>query len=145
MAQQIGRSLLIKRGDGATPEVFTTLCGLLARSFSINNNMIDVTVPDCITPAGKVTESMVYGVQSLSFTGSGLFDNDAAGIAFMNAARNQSTGNWQIIIPGWGTFQGPFVIESVSFSGDKDGNEGFTATWRANPTTASPISFTAEV
>lgn len=145
MAQQIGRGLLIKRGDGATPEVFTTLCGLLARSFSINNNMVDTTVPDCITPTGKVTESMAYGVQSIQFTGSGLFDNDAAGIAFLNAVRNQTVGNWQIVVPGWGTFQGPFVIEGTTISGDKEGPEEFTGTWRASPTTTAPISFVAEV
>jgi TP901-1 family phage major tail protein len=140
MAQQTGRGLLIKKGDGGTVEVFTTVCGLLARSFSVNNNTVDVTVPDCIVPTGRVIESMVYGVQSLQFSGSGLFDNDIVGKAVSNAALNQTLSNYQIIVPGWGTFQGSFIIESLSFSGDKEGNLEFEATWRLS----GAVTFTAE-
>lgn len=139
MAQQTGRTLLIKKGDGASPEVFTTVCGFLARSFTINNNLVDVSVPDCITPDNPVVQTMVYGVQALGFNGTGLFDNDAVGKAVANAARSQTTSNYQIIVPGWGTFQGAFIVETFNFSGDRDGNMEFEATFRANGT----ISFTA--
>ena len=139
MAQQTGRTLLIKKGDGASPEVFTTVCGFLARSFTINNNLVDVSVPDCITPDNPVVQTMVYGVQALGFNGTGLFDNDAVGKAVANAARSQTTSNYQIIVPGWGTFQGAFIVETFNFSGDRDGNMEFEATFRANGT----ITFTA--
>ena len=138
MAQKSGRELLIKMGNGAVSETFTTICGFDARSFVLNNNFVDTTVPDCNTPSGTVYESGVYGVQSLVFSGSGKFDNDTAGLALANAARLQSTNsgysglNYQVIVPGWGTFQGVFVIESLNLSGAKEGNMDFEATFRSS-------------
>lgn len=145
MAQQIGRSLLIKMGNGAVSETFTTVCGFDARSFVINNNFVDTTVPDCNTPSGTVYESGTYGVQSLVFSGSGKFDNDTVGLQLANAARQQSANsgysglNYQVIVPGWGTFQGVFIIESFSLSGAKEGNMDFEATFRSS----GALTFTA--
>ena len=46
MAKQLGRSFLLKIGDGATPEVFSALAGINSKSLTINNSSIDVTTPD---------------------------------------------------------------------------------------------------
>jgi len=45
--EQLGRLLLIKLGDGASPgpEVFTNLCGLKDRSFDLSANSVDTTKP----------------------------------------------------------------------------------------------------
>ncbi len=134
MAQQVGRSLLIKRGDGASPEQFTTVCGFKARTFQINNNIVDVSVPDCVTPSGKVPEASVYGVQGLQFSGSGFFDNDAVGLAIAAAAFNQTAGNYQVIVPGVGTYAGSFLIENFQWSGEMQGNMEFEATFRLTGT-----------
>lgn len=139
MSQQSGRELLIKMGNGATPEVFSTVCGFDARSFVINNNFVDATVPECDTPEGIVNESGAYGVQSMTFSGSGKFDNDTAGITLANAARQQVAANYQVIVPGWGTFLGPFFIESMNLAGAKEGNMDFEASFRAN----GALTFTA--
>lgn len=136
MAQKSGRELLIKIGNGAASETFTTVCGFDARSFVINNNFVDATTPSCNIPSGIVEESGVYGVQSMVFSGSGKFDNDSAGIALADAALLQSkTGdnasiNFQVIVPGWKTFTGPFLIESFNLSGAKEGNADFEASFR---------------
>ncbi|WP_234836899.1 phage tail tube protein [Sinorhizobium meliloti] len=50
--QQLGRSLLIKIGDGNTPEVFSNLCGLKTRSFNMSANEVDTTIPSCTNPGG---------------------------------------------------------------------------------------------
>ena len=134
MAQQIGRELLIKGGDGAASEQFTTICGFLARAFSINNNLVDTTVPDCALPGGIVREATTYGVQAVAFNGSGFFDSDAAGVAVANAALNQTTRNYEVIVPGWGTFKGSFKIENFQLSGDKEGSMEFEATFRLSGT-----------
>ncbi|WP_119270857.1 phage tail tube protein [Taklimakanibacter deserti] len=140
MSQQTGRLLLIKRGDGGGPEQFTTACGFLARTFAINNNMVDTTTPDCVTPSNKVKESLVYGIQSLQFSGGGKFDNDAVGKAIAAAAFNQTSGNYQVVVPGWGTFEGAFLVENFSFSGEAEGNMDFEATFRLT----GAATFTAE-
>ena len=50
MAKQQGRTLLLKIGDGAGSEAFTTIAGLKSKSITINNNAIDVTTLDAKTP-----------------------------------------------------------------------------------------------
>jgi hypothetical protein len=42
--------MLIKVGDGATPEVFTDPCGLTTKGFTRTANMNDTNIPDCADP-----------------------------------------------------------------------------------------------
>lgn len=143
MSQQVGRLLAIKVGDGASPnEAFSFGCGFTTQQFQINNNMVDITTPDCANPANIPKEKLTYGIQSIQFTGSGKADNAASNLGFHNAARQQLTKNYQIIVPGWGMFQGPFLIESLNLSGEQEGNMDFEATFRCADGTA--IIFTAE-
>ena len=46
MAVQKGASLVVKIGNGASPEVFTTVAGLQDTSISINQETVDVTNKD---------------------------------------------------------------------------------------------------
>lgn len=140
MSQQIGRTLLLKLGDGATPEAFTTVCGFRARKFSINNNIIDETLADCTLPGAVVNEDGTYGIQSMSFSGSGLFDNVAGNLSLVNAARLQTIKNMLVIVPGWGSFQGEWKIESIELGGDTEGSMSFDGSFRAQGTQV----FTAE-
>lgn len=140
MAQQKGRELLIKRGDGAVAEVFSSVCGIDARSITINNNLVDATVPDCAVPGGVVAEYQQYGVQSIGFTGSGIWTSSAAEKAVGADVIAQTAHNYQVIIPGFGTFQGETIIESLQLSGGKEGSESFDATWRFRGT----VLFTPE-
>lgn len=140
MTQQTGRLLLIKRGNGGSPEQFTTVCGFLARTFAINNNMVDVTTPDCVTPSNKVKEALEYGIQSIQFNGSGKFDNDTVGKAVAADAFNQVKTNYQVIVPGWGDFIGQFLVENFQFSGEAEGNLDFDSTFR----NSGGAAFTAE-
>lgn len=139
MSQQTGRLLLIKRATG-TPGQYTTVCGFLARSLAINNNMVETTVPKCATPEDKVSASLVYGVQSMQFQGSGKYDNDAIGKQVAGDAFNQVTAEYQVIVPGLGAFVGSFLIESYTFSGEGEGNMDFECTFRMSGDGA----FTAE-
>ncbi len=136
MAQQTGRTLLIKRGDGGTPtEIFATVCGVTTRSISINNNEVDNTVPDCSTPGNKVLAETGYGIQTLEISGEGKFEDDSGHLNVSNDARNQATGNYQIVVPGWGTFEGAAFIGSYELSGETEGNMDFSITLRLNAVT----------
>jgi TP901-1 family phage major tail protein len=46
MAAQKGKDLLIKLGDGGTPEVFTAIAGLRTTSLGFNAQTIDITNAD---------------------------------------------------------------------------------------------------
>jgi TP901-1 family phage major tail protein len=140
MAQQVGRTLLIKKGDGADPEVFTTVCGFKARSFSLSNNDVDTTVPDCDDPGGPVQKTSTPGIADRTFQGSGFFDNDAVGKAVADAARLGEVHNYRVVVPGYGTFEGPYIITDFQWSGDVEGSMEFSATFKPS----GALSFTAE-
>lgn len=143
MAQQNARELVIKRGNGAATEVFEFVCGIRTRSLTMSNEPVDTTVPDCDDPSQPIVATAKPGRQTITFSGDGLFDNDTVGKAVANAARTQAIENYQIIVPGYGTFQGPFMVGDFVWNGDMDEQLGFSATW--TPTDINQLTFAAAV
>ena len=140
MAQYAGRLVLLNIGDGGTPtEIFSNLCGLTTRSFVINNNVVDVSTPDCTTPSNPVAYAGDYGIQQFSISGEGRYTDKADHTVLANAAVNQSKPNMQIVVPGWGRFEGQALIESYEISGEMQGDASFTA----KITLSGAITFTA--
>ena len=74
MAVQTGASLLVKVGNGASPEVFTTVAGLRDTSISINQETVDVTNKD----SSRVRTLLAPGgIKSFTISGSGVFTDSA--------------------------------------------------------------------
>jgi TP901-1 family phage major tail protein len=141
MAQQDAKELVIKRGDGASPEVFSFVCGIRTRTFSMSNASIDTTVPNCEDPSLPIVATARPGRQTITFSGDGLFDSNAAGKAIADDAREQNIEtNYQVIVPGYGTFEGPFFISDFQWNGDMEDPLAFSATW--TPLDASQLTFT---
>ncbi|UOK71712.1 phage tail tube protein [Ancylobacter polymorphus] len=126
MSQQNARELVIKRYNGST---FDFVCGIRTRSMPISNAQIDTTVPDCTNPSAPISATAMPGRQTLSFTGDGLFDNAQIGKSVADDARTQAITDYQIIVPGYGTFEGPFMVADFEFSGDMEDPLAFSATW----------------
>lgn len=144
MSQQNARELVIKRGDGASPQVFSFVCGIKTRTFSMANASIDTTVPNCTDPSAPIVATARPGRQTITFSGDGLFDNNAIGKLVADDAREQNiNATYQVIVPGYGTFEGPFFISDFSWNGDMEAPLAFSATW--TPLDASQLTFTAEV
>lgn len=141
MAKQKGRTLLIKIGDGATPtEVFTVLCGLTSKTLTINNNEIDVTTADCADPGGGLWTEVMTGAKRVSVSGNGLFKDEAAEAALNTLAMaDNSIGNFQVIVPDFGTFQGAFFLSSVEYGGEQEGG----VTYSLALASSGEITFTA--
>lgn len=139
MTQQKGRELLIKIGDGGDPETFTTMAGLQTRSFNMGVNEVETTVPDTDNPGNVVQRTVTAGIRTQSFSGDGLFDNVTQATAAIDAARTGTEINCQVVVPGYGTFEGPFIISNFEFSGDMEQNLSFSGTWSA----AGALTFTA--
>lgn len=143
MSQQNARELVIKRGDGASPEAFSFVCGIQTRSFKMSNASIDTTVPNCEDPSQPIVATARPGRQTIEFSGNGLFDSNAAGKLIADDVRNQAIDvNYEVVIPGYGSFQGPFFISDFEWSGDMENPLGFSATW--TPLDASLLTFTPE-
>jgi len=128
MAKQQGKLLLIKIGDGAETEVFTTMCGLTSKTITVNNNNFDVTTMDCTAPGGQLWQEVMTGMRSISVSGNGIFEGGTSltqfkAVAFGTGATDtaDAIGNFQVIVPEFGTFEGAFHVDSVEFGGEQEG------------------------
>ena len=136
MAAQRGKDLLLK-ADATGEGNFTTIAGLRARSIDFNTTTVDITHADSV---GEWRELLTRaGVKSAKISGSGLFkdaDSDALmrELCFEGAIRV-----WQMIIPDFGSIEGPFQITSLQYSGSHD-NE---LTFEVSLESAGELTFTA--
>ena len=137
MAAQSGKNLLLKIGDGADPEVFTTVGGLRSTSITMNDEAVDVTNKDS---NGSRLLLAGGGTQSLSISGSGVF-TDAASETSMKTAyfaqaqtsdgstsQTPAFNNFQVIVPDFGTFTGTFMIASMEYAGEYNGEVTYSVT-----------------
>ena len=117
MAAQQSRDVLVKYGDGASPEVFTTIAGVTSKSFNGTNNLLDVTTDDedgvRTLLAGNYTKAYEL---SVTLT----FKDDATFTAVKANFDNGTINNYQIVLPGStanGTYEGGFMISSFNILG----------------------------
>ena len=138
MAKQLGRSLLIKIGDGAGTEAFTTIAGLNSKSITINNSSIDVTTPDATTPGGALWASNLNGLKSVSISGDGIFLDESAQEGRLNAIATAAdpVANFQIVVPDFGAYSGEFRVTSLEFGGETEGATTFSLSLESNGTIA---------
>ena len=119
MAAQKGKDLLIKIGNGATPETFATVAGLRATTLAFNAQNVDVTNADSSDMWRELLSGA--GVKSAAITGSGVFKDAASDALLRSAFFSQTLCNWQIVIPDFGTVAGPFKLASLQYEGPYDG------------------------
>lgn len=117
MGKQKGRAYLIKIGDGADPVVFSAFTGLTAKTFKINNERIDVTTPGT-DPNAAIWRETLDGVKSVSLTGDYTVVKEVPEARLVTVAMSvDATDDFQVVIPGIGTFEGVFSVE-IEFSED---------------------------
>lgn len=128
MAKQNGTLLLIKIGDGAETEGFTPLCGLQSKTITVNNSNFDATTPKCTAPGGQLWQEVMTGMRAISTSGNGIFEGGTSldrfkAIAFGSGEDDtaDAIGNFQIIVPDFGTFEGAFHIDNIEFGGEQTG------------------------
>ena len=137
MAAQKGKDILLKIGDGEDPEVFTTVAGLRARTISLNARTVDATDSDS---AGRWRELLAgAGVRQASVSGAGVFRDAASDAAMRAAFFAQSADNWRLIVPDFGTLEGPFLVAALEYAGEHEGE----ATYAITLASAGEVTFTA--
>jgi TP901-1 family phage major tail protein len=137
LAAQKGKDILLKIGDGAETEVFTTVAGLRARTISLNARSVDATDSDS---AGQWRELLAgAGVRQASVSGAGVFRDAASDALIRTAFFAQSADNWRLIVPDFGTLEGPFLVAALEYAGEHEGE----ATYAITLSSAGEVTFTA--
>lgn len=138
MAAQNGKDLLVKidmTGDG----LFETAAGLRASRISFNAESVDVT---SLESAGGWRELLGgAGVKTAAISGSGIFKDAATDERVRQIFFDGETPRFQVVIPDFGTVEGPFQIASLEYAGTHDGE----ATFEMSLSSAGEITFVALV
>jgi TP901-1 family phage major tail protein len=121
MAAQRGKDMLLKI-EGA-PGVFTTVAGLRARTIALNARTVEATDGDS---AGRWRELLAgAGVKAAAVSGQGIFRDAASDSLIREAFFSQEARTWRLIVPDFGTLQGPFLIAALEYAGEHEGEASF--------------------
>lgn len=135
MAAQKGSALLIKIGAdntaAANADTYTTVGGLRSTSISHNEEAVDVTNKD----SAGIRELLANGgVQSVSVSGSGVFTDATSETTLKTAFGASAFSNYEIVIPDFGTYQGKFMIASLEYAGEYNGEVTYSVTLESSGT-----------
>ena len=134
MAVQKGRDLLLKVDAGSG---FETVAGLRATRLSFNAETVDVSHAGS---AGRWRELLAgAGVRSAAVSGSGVFLDGATDATVREAFFAGETPVFRVIVPDFGTVEGPFQITALEYSGRHDGE----AVYEIALASAGPVTFEA--
>jgi len=136
MVAQKGKDLLLKvDSDGLG--AFQTVAGLRTRNLAFNAETVDVTDSES---AGQWRELLTGGgIKSARVAGSGIFKDAASDETVRGLFFNGTIRDWQVIVPDFGTVEGPFQIASLEYGGRHDGEVSFDLSLES----AGALSFTA--
>ena len=138
MAVQSGKDLLIKM-DMTGAGQFETIAGLRTTRLSFNAETVDVTSLDS---QGGWRELLAgAGVKAASVSGSGVFRDAATDERARAVFFNGEIPAFQVVIPDFGTVEGPFQITSIDYAGSYNGE----ATYELSLASAGMLGFVAAV
>ncbi len=116
MAAQKGKDLLVKIADG---ESFVTVAGLRSRQLRFNAETVDVTHAES---AGRWRELLGgTGVKRAAVSGSGIFRDEASDALMRQVFFDGAVRTFRVIVPDFGTVEGPFQITALEFAGNHNG------------------------
>ena len=122
MPAQNGRDLLIRvdmLGDGT----FVAIAGLRATRISFNAETVDVT---SLESAGGWRELLAgAGVKTASISGSGVFKDEGTDERARQIFFDGEIPNFQVVIPNFGTIEGPFQLTALDYAGSYNGEASY--------------------
>lgn len=134
MAAQKGKDLLIKIADGAS---FVTVAGLRTRRLAFNAETVDITHAESADRWRELLDGA--GVKRAGVSGRGLFKDGASDALVRQAFFDGAVKTYQVVIPDFGTVQGPFQIVAFEYAGEHNGE----VTYDLSLESAGALTFTA--
>lgn len=125
MSKYAGKDLLIQKGDGGSPEGFNIVAHLRSKSFSINNEPIDVTDSD----DSRWRKLLEGGVRTCSLSGSGLLTDVASHDALLTDVFAGTIASYRVIFAGTQrSLTGRFLPSNLEGSGEYTDAQQFSLT-----------------
>lgn len=140
MAAQKGSALLLKIGatasGAASADTYTTIGGLRSNGITFNDEAVDVTTKD----SAGIRELLANGgIQTCSISGSGVFTDAATELTLRTAFAAADFSNFEVLLPELGTYQGKFMISSLEYTGEHNGE----MTYSVSLESSGAFTFTA--
>jgi TP901-1 family phage major tail protein len=134
MGAQKGKDLLLKMSDGSS---FVTVAGLRSRRIAFNAEIVDITNAESTDRWRELLAGA--GVRRASLSGRGLFKDAGSDALVRQAFFNGTINDCQVVVPDFGTIEGPFQIASLEFAGEHNGEVTFDLSLES----AGALTFTA--
>ncbi len=134
MSAQKGKDLLLKINSGAG---FVTVAGLRSRRIAFNAELVDITHAESVDRWRELLAGA--GVRRAALSGRGLFKDASSDALLRQAFFDGAVLNSQLVVPDFGTIEGPFQIASLEFAGEHNGE----VTFELSLESAGALSFTA--
>ena len=114
-----------------------TVAGLRSKRIAFNSQIVDITNADS---AGRWRELLAgAGVQRAAVSGSGIFKDAQSDALMRQRFFAGEIVDWQVVVPDFGTVEGPFQVTALEYTGSHDGEVTFETALES----AGAISFTA--
>lgn len=136
MAVQKGVDVVLKIGDGGGVETFATIGGARTVSMTLNNAPVDATSASSTGQWRQMIDAA--GILSMDASFSGVFQDDTQDGTLRTDMMARTLRNFQVVIPDFGTFEGAFIITSLTYGGAHDGE----ATFEISLQSGGQITFT---
>ncbi|MBD3847108.1 phage tail protein [Bosea sp. SSUT16] len=114
--------LLIKLGDGNTPETFSAPCGITTKSFNRSAEVNEFNVRDCADPDKPAWVERVKRALSSEITGSGLLARESLDV-YEAALASDDPVNVQVVLDyavGPRTYQGAYLVTALNIGAPED-------------------------
>jgi TP901-1 family phage major tail protein len=122
VAAQKGKDILLKIDSNGAGS-FTTVAGLRTKRLAFNSETVDVTDADS---SGRWRELLAgSGVQRASLGGAGIFKDAQSDALMRSTFFSGGIVDWQLVLPDFGTIEGPFQITALEYTGNHDGEVAF--------------------
>ena len=134
MVTQRGKALLLKIDVSGT---MTTIGGMRSTSMTLNDEAVDISNKD----SGSFRELLpaAGGIQSMSITASGVFTDSTAETTLRSVYGTSTFSSYNVIVPDLGTYAGTFMVASLEYSGEYNGEATYSVTLESS----GSITFTA--
>ncbi len=122
MTAQSGKDMLLKldqTGSGS----FLTVAGLRTKQLAFNAASVDTTDAESTGRWRELLEG--GGIKRASVSGGGIFKDKTSDAQVRSLFFAGTIRDWQLILPDFGTVEGPFQIVALEFAGEHSGEVTF--------------------